>query len=75
MEEKQESIEKSLSQRGIYLCSRQEPRFFMDLYQLDNYWVEVVYHQKQKQQLCIKVFSDPALLQPYVQGVDLSGLR
>jgi hypothetical protein len=54
-----------LCYEGIYLCSRQEPEFMIDLYQVDAYYIEAFYHRKTKKMISIRSFTSTDLLHPY----------
>ena len=41
---KQEQAE-MLQQEGTYLCTRQEPEFLVDLYELEDFYVETFRHR------------------------------
>lgn len=45
-----------LLEEGKYLYTRQEPEFLIDLYSLDDFFVEVYYHKHQKNLTVIKSF-------------------
>jgi hypothetical protein len=45
-----------LSEDGVYLHTRQEPEFIIDLYQLNGFFVEVYYHSQQQQLMIVKSF-------------------
>lgn len=54
-----------LCYEGIYLCSRQEPEFMIDLYQIDSYYIEAFYHRKTKKMISFRSFHSTDMLQPY----------
>lgn len=59
---------------GIYLCSRQEPEYTIDLYQIDAFYVEAYYHHREKVSGYMRAFSSVHDLEPYLDEIDLSGL-
>jgi hypothetical protein len=69
-----ESLNRFLTANGIYLCSRQEPKLYIDLYHVRNFYVEVFYHHKKDQMVCVKAFEDVKGLRPYLNGIDFSKL-
>lgn len=54
-----------LCYEGIYLCSRQEPEFMIDLYQIDSYYIEAFYHRKTKKVISLRSFDSTNLLNSY----------
>lgn len=57
--------------RGVLIAMRQEPEFVIQLYQLENFYVEFFYHQISKQPVAVRSFSDARGLDAYVNGMDL----
>jgi hypothetical protein len=45
-----------LLEEGSYLHSRQEPEFLIDLYRLEDFYVEVYYHKRQNTLVVVKSF-------------------
>ncbi len=45
-----------LSEQGSYLYTRQEPEFIIDLYSVDDFFVEVYYHKRQEDMIVVKSF-------------------
>lgn len=43
-----------LQKKGQYMYTRQEPKFFIDLFELDDLIVEVYYHHRTPEPVCIK---------------------
>ncbi|MGZ3861165.1 MAG: hypothetical protein ACXVMS_16635 [Flavisolibacter sp.] len=74
MQSDRKNIGKILAARAVYLVSRQEPKFFIDLYQLENFYVEVFYHRKNQNQLYVQAFTEVEKLQPYLQHIEISSL-
>ena len=57
---------------GVYLCSRQEPEFVVDLYQIDHFYVEAFYHERKKEIVQLLSFSSTDPLQAYFSKIDLN---
>ncbi len=60
-----------VSGRGVLIAMRQEPEFVIRLYQLENFYVELFFHQISRQAVAVRSFSDAAGLDAYVNGLDL----
>lgn len=45
-----------LFNEGYYLSTREEPGFFVDLYQLHDLFVELYFHKKQRDFVVVKTF-------------------
>ena len=45
-----------LEDEGVYLYTRQEPEFVIDLYEIQGFFVEVYYHKCQKEFIIVKSF-------------------
>jgi hypothetical protein len=46
----------TLLREGIYLDSREEPGFFVDMYHLGGMYVEIYFHKKQEDFVVVKSF-------------------
>ena len=66
--------EKLLFDDGVYLASRQEPEFVIDLYQIHSFYIEAFYHHSKKRLIYLRAFSTTDELTPYLLHVDLSPL-
>lgn len=66
--------EKLLLNNGVYLLSRQEPEFIIDLYQMDSFYIEAFYHHGKKRLLYVRAFSHLDELAPYLADVKLNSL-
>ena len=64
--------EQLLFHNGVYLASRQEPEFVIDLYQIDSFYIEAFYHQGKKRLIYIRAFSTTDDLLPYIMNIDIS---
>jgi hypothetical protein len=56
------NIEQLVKQQGVYLSTRQEPKFFIDLYRLESLLIEIYYHHKQPEYNFVKVGSKDNIL-------------
>ena len=63
-----------LQSNAVYLCSRQEPEFIIDLYQLDNFYVEGFYHKRRRALVQIHCFSSTDQLSTYFSDIDIKTL-
>ena len=45
-----------LFNEGYYLSTREEPGFFVDMYQLHSLFVEIYFHRKQAEFVVVKTF-------------------
>ena len=59
---------------GVYLCSRQEPEFIVDLYQIGLFYVEVFYHERRNEIIHLHSFSSTDPLKTYFSKIDLNKL-
>ena len=50
---------------GVYLCSRQEPEFVIDLYQIEHFYIEAFYHRKTKSLVSLRSFTSTDQLHAY----------
>ena len=66
--------EKLLFDNGVYLSSRQEPEFVIDLYQIDSFYIEAFYHQGKRRLIYLRAFSTTDDLCPYIMHIDLEAL-
>lgn len=57
---------------GVHIGYRSEGSYYMSLYRLDNFYVEVQYHTCYDGVACVKTFACEEELQPYLRQVDLS---
>ncbi|HZF64859.1 MAG TPA: hypothetical protein VEZ55_10250 [Chitinophagaceae bacterium] len=56
-----------LYSKGGYLCSRQEPSFIIDLYELDGFYVEAYCHQKSQHVIALKAFGSADATKAYFE--------
>jgi len=59
----------ALWERGVKLASRDEPEFEVTLYQIDGFYVELYYNQKDKMFMRLRCFSNVNLLKPYLDEI------
>jgi hypothetical protein len=60
--------------KGVHIGYRSEGKYYMSLYRLDNFYVEVHYHTCYDGIARIKTFVCEEQLQPYLDQVDLNGI-
>ena len=70
---KREQI-KLLRSESIFLLKRKSILYHFLLYQLEGFYIEVMYDAKEKQVLHIEAFSNLKLLAPYLHKIDISAL-
>jgi hypothetical protein len=46
----------TLFNEGVYLDTREEPGFFVDMYQLNELYIEIYFHKKQEDFVVVKTF-------------------
>lgn len=61
-------------QLGIPLAKRENDSWKVFLFQLEDYYVETFCNKENKSIEEYRVFGDTQLLQPYLQGIPLTGL-
>ena len=60
--------------KGVHVGYRSQGSFYMSLYRLDNFYVEIQYHTCHDGIACIHSFVCEDELQPYLEQVNLSEL-
>lgn len=60
-----------MHRHGVYLCSRQEPEFIVDLYQINSFYVEAFYHERKNEIINLLTFSSTDPLKIYFSKIDL----
>ena len=58
-------------ENGIYLASRNENYFAINLYSVDIFFVEVWYHPEEVCINIIRSFKSRKCLEPYFEGIDI----
>jgi len=56
---------------GTYLISREESGYIIDLYYLNNYYVEMFYNNVDNSIAEIKTFRSAMFLNPYLDQIDI----
>jgi hypothetical protein len=65
---------KYLLQKGTFLVKRKSIKYDFLLYELNGFYVEVMYDANQKTVLLLEPFTDTNLLAPYLYKVDITEL-
>jgi hypothetical protein len=58
--------------KGIHLGYRTDGNYYMSLYRLNDFYVEIQYHTCHDGIACIQTFACEDELQPYLEQVDIS---
>ncbi|MCG8320203.1 MAG: hypothetical protein MI921_11920 [Cytophagales bacterium] len=66
---------KFVKTRGRYLSIRENRHFLIDLYCVDDFFVELWYSPNSVGINQIRSFKDIKLLEPYLKNIDISGIR
>jgi hypothetical protein len=69
-----ESKHHFLLDKGVFLLTRQEPEYYIDLYQLDDFYVEAYFHYGRNRLVYLRAFTNMEELYPYLKQVDISPL-
>jgi len=67
-----ETKRKLLLQRGMRLLSRSTKEVKAVLFELDSFYVEVLYDRRTQKMIWINGFDNMDLLEPYLQQIDIS---
>ncbi len=59
---------------GVYLCQRTRGKQWIELYQIEAFYVEVYFNQKQNRILRFNSFLSTDALKPYFHLIPLTGL-
>jgi hypothetical protein len=59
---------------GVFLLTRQEPEYYIDLYYLDSFYVEAYYHCGLNKLIYLRAFTSTDELNPFLNLVDISSL-
>lgn len=62
---------KVLEQKGVLIAERPDLFYHIHLYALNNFYVEVYHHAHFNVPVRINTFNDVALLDPYLELVDI----
>ena len=63
-----------IEQQGAFLAERETSFYNIRLYQVENFYVELYCHTHFNVIVRSKCFSNTSLLQPYLEGIDLTAL-
>ncbi len=63
-----------LLHKGVFLCYRTHRKQYIDLYQIEAFYVEVYYNQTQDRITKLKSFLSTDALKPYFHLISLTGL-
>jgi hypothetical protein len=63
-----------ICRQGVYLSERKEGDYFIALYALNDYYVEVYYRCQDSEIIMITSFYNTALLDPYLKKIKLEKL-
>lgn len=64
-----------LWQFGVYLdLTRATSRRYIELYALDNFYVEMHFHKKTEEPLFLKAFNKTKDLEPYLKLIEIESL-
>ncbi len=61
-------------EHGVHLCNRKLGRQCIALYQIDAFYVEVFYNQKQNRITKLRSFQSTEALRPYFHLIRINGL-
>jgi hypothetical protein len=61
--------------KGTHVADRKDEEHNIFLYQFDNFYVEVFYHREYNVVRRYWPFKNPELLAPYLEQIDISGLK
>jgi hypothetical protein len=65
--------EESIEDEGVFLANRCEGEFMFDLYQIDDFYVELFYNiENNKAKVRLRSFIDTEKLTPYLKTMDIS---
>jgi hypothetical protein len=60
--------------RGVYLSSRHERSFSVDLYEVSGFYVEIFYELGEEEFSFLRGFASTHNLDPYLAGIDIDQL-
>ena len=64
----------AVTNRGVLLAIRQEPKYFISLYEMNGFYVETFYHIKSRSVIHFRCFTATDLLDPYLDQITLAEL-
>jgi hypothetical protein len=65
----------ALINNGVLVGKRTMQSFLIFLYQLDNFYVEILYNKQTNFVYKFKAFENTELLEPYISRIDLSWIE
>ena len=69
-----ETKKRLLFHNGVYLATRQESEFIIELYQIDSFYVEAYFHESDQEIGYMRAFSSLDDLLPYLGKIDISNI-
>jgi len=69
-----ETKKRLLFDNGVYLSSRKESEFIIELYQIDSFYVEAYFHESDQEIGYMRAFSSLDDLLPYLNKIDISNI-
>jgi hypothetical protein len=60
--------------KGVHIGYRTKDKYYMSLYRLSDFYVEIQYHTSFDGITSINTFNSEDQLQPYLDGVDINSL-
>ena len=67
-----EQKKRLLFDNGVFLASRRETNYIIDLYQIDSFYVEAYHHEAELDVGYMRAFSSLEELSPYLHKIDIS---
>lgn len=60
--------------KGVHIANRSQGGYYMSLYRIDNFYVEIQYHTCYDGIVCVQAFACEEQLQPYLEQISLEGV-
>ena len=60
--------------KGVHIAHRSEGEFYMSLYRLENFYVELLYHTSCDGVIAVNCFECEDQLQSYLEQIDISSV-
>jgi hypothetical protein len=57
--------------RAVCLMGRSDEDYLIMLYQLDGFYIEVFFHRNLQEVTKFRAFDDTAMLEPYLENIEL----
>ena len=70
----QNKQKETMLERGAFLADRTTEDFITILYQVDGFYVEIIYLRADNKIVLVRSFDSADELQPYLEQIDLSNL-